>query len=287
MKAVWLVLAAAPALAAAAVPATAGGEFFDDFSQPDIAALRASGWVLREGTGHPGLPGARFAPAQLSLDGGLLRLKLSTDGTPATTTLAQLCAARKFLIGTTTARMRLRDTPGSRDPVIQSFFLASPLKHDFDPDFSEVDFEYLPHGGWGEPETRLYGVSWQTVRIDPWQSHNQASIAQGSFDGWQLLTVQVEATRTRHYVNGRLLGEHTGRNVPAKPMAISFNHWLAAGAVPGELREHAFEIDWVLHQAGRTLSPAAMQARATELRRQGVARRDTVPDAGLTSECNL
>lgn len=287
MKAVWLVLAAAPALAAAAVPATAGGEFFDDFSQPDLGALRASGWVLREGTGHPGLPGARFTPAQLALEGGLLKLRLSTDGTPANTSLAQLCAARKFLIGTTTARVRLRDTPGSRDPVIQSFFLASPLKHDFDPDFSEVDFEYLPHGGWGEPETRLYGVSWQTVRIDPWQSHNQASIAQGSFDGWQLLTVQVEATRTRHYVNGRLLGEHTGRNVPAKPMAISFNHWLAAGAVPGELREHAFDIDWVLHEAGRTLSPTAMQARATELRRQGVARRDTVPDAGLTSECNL
>lgn len=274
-------------LALAAGPAVAAGEFFDDFSQPDLAALRASGWVLREGTGHPGLPGARFAPDQLKLDGGLLKLKLSTDGTPAHTTLAQICAPRKFLVGTTTARVRLRDTPGSRDPVIQSFFLAGPLKHDYDPDFSEVDFEYLPHGGWGEPETRLYGVSWHTVRIDPWESFNQASILQGSFDGWQLLTVQVEPTRTRHYVNGRLIGEHTGRNVPAKPMAISFNHWVAAGAVEGAPREYAFEVDWVLHQAGSTWSPAAMQARAAALRKQGVARRDTVPDVGLTSECNL
>ena len=279
MKAAWLLLAAAPAVA--------GGEFFDDFSQKDIDALRASGWVLREGTGHPGLPGARFAPGQLTLDGGLLKLTLSTDGTPAHTTLAQLCAPRKFLVGTTTARVRLRDTPGSRDPVIQSFFLAGPLKHDYDPDFSEVDFEYLPHGGWGEPETRLYGVSWHTVRIAPWEAFNQASILQGSFDGWQLLTVQVEPTRTRHYVNGRLIGEHTGRNVPAQPMAISFNHWVAAGAVEGAPREYTFEVDWVLHRAGSTLSPAAMQARAAALRKQGVARRDTVPDAGLTSECNL
>jgi len=270
-----------------ALPAWAGGEFFDDFSQPSLDALRDNGWVLREGTGHPGLPGASFKASQLTLDGGLLKLKMSTDGTPANTTLAQLCAPRKFLVGTTTARVRFRDTPGSRDPVIQSFFLAGPLKHDYDPDFSEVDFEYLPHGGWGEPETRLYGVSWHTVRIDPWESFNQASILKGSFDGWQLLTVQVEATRTRHFVNGRLIGEHTGRNVPSKPMAISFNHWLSDGSKPGAPRDYEFEVDWVLHEAGKTLSHSAMQARAMQLRKQGVGHRDTVPDAGLTSECNL
>lgn len=280
--------AAALLLWIASLPAlAAGGEFFDDFSQKDLDALRASGWVLRDGTGHPGMPGSRFEPGQLSLGQGLLRLTVSTDGTPANTVLAQLCAARKFLIGTTTARVRLRDTPGSRDPIVQSFFLASPLKHDYDPDFSEVDFEYLPHGGWGEAQTRLYGVSWHTVRIEPWESFNQASIAPGSFDGWQLLTLQVEATRTRHYVNGRLLGEHTGRNVPSQPMAISFNHWLSAGAPEGGPRQHSFEVDWVLHKAGLTLSPAAMQARAAQLRRQGMARLDTVPDLGLTSECKL
>lgn len=282
---VWvtgLLLAAAPAFAT-----STGGEFFDDFAQKDLDALRASGWVLRDGTGHPGLPGSRFSPAQLALDAGLLRLKLTTDGTPANTTLSQLCAARKFLIGTTTARVRLRDTAGSRDPIVQAFYLAGPLRHDYDPDFSEVDFEYLPHGGWGSPDTRLYGVSWQTVRVDPWQSFNQASIVPGSHDGWQLLTVQVEATRTRHYVNGRLLGEHTGRNVPAKPMAISFNHWISAGALPGAVRDYEFDVDWVLHQAGKTVEPDAMQARAEQLRKQGVARQDTVPDAGLTSECNL
>jgi hypothetical protein len=57
--------------------------------------------------------------------------------------------------------------------------------------------------------------------------------------------------------------------------------------VPGAPREYAFEVDWVLHQAGQTLSPDAMQARAAQLRQQGLARQDTVPDAGLTSECNL
>ncbi|MFN3862421.1 MAG: glycoside hydrolase family 16 protein [Roseateles sp.] len=279
MRALLLGLLAAPALAS--------GEFFDDFAQPDLAALRASGWVLRDGTGHPALPGARFSSAQLSLDGGLLKLRLTTDGTPANTTLAQLCAPRKFLIGTTTARVRLRDTAGSRDPIVQAFYLAGPLRHDYDPDFSEVDFEYLPHGGWGSTDTRLYGVSWQTVRLEPWQAFNQASILPGSFDGWQLLTVQVEATRTRHYVNGRLLGEHGGRNVPVKPMAISFNHWISVGAPLGAPRDYQFEVDWVLHQAGKSVAPEAMQARAEQLRQAGVARRDTVPESGLASDCKL
>jgi len=70
-------------------------------------------------------------------------------------------------------------------------------------------------------------------------------------------------------------------------MAISFNHWLAAGAEAGAPREYAFEVDWVLHESGRTLSPQAMQARTQQLRRQGTAQRDTLPNLGLTSECNL
>ncbi|MFN3303755.1 MAG: glycoside hydrolase family 16 protein [Roseateles sp.] len=273
-------------VAAVAAPAFANGEFFDDFSQPDVAALRASGWVLRDGTGHPGLPGTRFAPGQLSVGGGQLKLRLDTDGTAAGTAQPQLCAARKFLIGTTTARVRLRDT-ATRDTVVQAFYLASPLKHDFDPEFSEVDFEYLPHGGWGAPDTRLYGVSWQTVRVAPWLAFNSAGQLKGSFDGWQLLTVQVEAGRVRHYANQQLLNEAGGRNVPVQPMAISFSHWLSGGATPGAPRSHEFEVDWVLHQAGRTVSPEAMQARAEQLRQAGVTRQDTVPESGLTSECNL
>jgi hypothetical protein len=262
------------------------GEFFDDFSQPDLATLQAQGWKLREGPGHPGVAGSRFGREQLSLGQGLLRLTLKTDGDYARTQLAQLCAARKFLVGTTTARVRLRDT-ATPDPVVQSFFLAGPLRFDFDPEFSEVDFEYLPHGGWGSPARRLYGVAWQTVRLEPWLAYNHAVERFGSHDGWQLLTVQVEPGRTRHYVNGELLREAEGRTVPTVPMAISFSHWLAAGAQAGPAREHAFEVDWVLHVADRSLPPAEMEARVQQLRAQGLKQTDTVPDRGLTSECNL
>lgn len=282
-----LMLATSLLARASAQTQAPAGEFFDDFKQTSLAELRASGWLLREGTGHPGAPGSRFAAGQIALDGGLLHLRLSTDGTPAGTVQPQLCQARKFLIGTTTARIRLRDTAGHADPVVQAYYLAGPLRFDHDPEFSEVDFEYLPNGGWGSPEPRLYGVSWQTVRLAPWQSYNTASQAKGSHDGWQLLTVQVEPTRARHFIGSQPLNEAHGRHVPVVPMAISFSHWLAQGAKPGPVRTHGFEVDWVLHVDGAPLSPDAMQARATALQRLGVAHKDTVPESGLTSDCNL
>ena len=64
-------------------------------------------------------------------------------------------------------------------------------RFDYDPQFSEVDWEYLPNGGWGSDKTRLYGVSWQTVQIDPWEAHNSAHEEFGSFDGWHTLLMQV------------------------------------------------------------------------------------------------
>ena len=52
-------LIAALAGCAAVTPKPATEVFFDDFSEPDLAALRTSGWVLRTQPGHPGLEGAR------------------------------------------------------------------------------------------------------------------------------------------------------------------------------------------------------------------------------------
>ena len=35
--------------------------FFDDFSYAHPGELASGGWQLRDGVGHPGLPGGRFA----------------------------------------------------------------------------------------------------------------------------------------------------------------------------------------------------------------------------------
>ena len=139
--------------------------FFDDFSYASPADMAASGWQLRDGTGHPGLPGGRFGADAISLvddplqpGNRVLRMTARTDGTGPGTVQAQLCHQRKYLQGTYAARIRFSDAPRSGvdgDPVIESFYAVAPLARAFDPDFSELDWEYLPNGGWGSEKTRL------------------------------------------------------------------------------------------------------------------------------------
>jgi hypothetical protein len=282
--------------------ATAAGVFFDDFSHADLEGLRAAGWTLRQQVGHPGVPGARWDPEAISLWGDpgqpgsrLLRLSARTDGTAAGTVQAQLCQARKFLRGTYAARIRFANAPAfgqADDPIIQAFYAISPLAHDLDPSFSEVDFEYLARGGWGSPATRLYAISWQTVQIEPWHAFNQAHERPGALTGWHQLTVQVEATRTRHFLDGRLLAEHGARNVPAVPMSINLSLWFSPGGLPGPVqgpRGWEMDLDWVFHAQDRMLSPAAVHQAVATLRGASVHLRDTVaaPQPALASPCNL
>ena len=264
--------------------------FFDDFSYAAPADMAAAGWQLRDGTGHPGLPGGRFSADAISLQDDplqpgnrVLRMTARTDGTGPNTVQAQLCHQRKYLQGTYAARIRFSDTPRAGvdgDPVIESFYAVAPLKHAFDPDFSELDWEYLPNGGWGSDKTRLYGVSWQTVQIDPWESRNSAHEEFGSFDGWHVLLMQVTKNSVREFVDGREVALHDGRNVPVSPMTISFNLWFAVnGTLPtgGAARVYDEDIDWVLHAKDQVLSPAAVDAQVRALRASHVPRTDTVP----------
>ena len=219
--------------------------FFDDFSHADLPALRAAGWQLRDAPGHPGVPGASWSPEAIQLiadpdpahpGNRLLRLQARTNGTPDGTVQAQLCHQRKVLAGTYAARIRFSDEPLSGadgDPVIQTFYAVAPLRFDFDPEFSEIDWEYLPKGGWGSPATRLYSIAWQTARIEPWQAHNAARETPGSQAGWHPLLMQLGEDRSRWFVDGREVAVHGGRNHPVVPMAISFNLWFSpTGLLP-------------------------------------------------------
>lgn len=283
-----------------ATTALAAALFFDDFSHADLAAAQRAGWIVRSQAGHPGLSGARWGGVSLIADPAqagnhLLRLRAQTDGTPAGTEQAQACHQRKYLRGTYAARVRFTDTPlqgADGDPVVQSFYVISPLRHDFDPEFSEVDFEFLPNGGWGSPTPRLYAISWQTVRIEPWQAHNASHQEFGLQAGWRELLIQVEAGRTRHYLDGRLIHEAGGRNVPVVPMAMQFNLWFSPGGLlPPSSAPRVYEqdIDWVFQAPGQLLSPAEVQARVKALRAGGQHFVDTVPAAEppLGNDCNF
>lgn len=299
MKACVIALLA-PLLAGA--QASPGGVYFDDFSQADASALVASGWILRRTAGHPGVPAARWAMEGISLvpdtalaDNRLVRLRAQTDGTPAGTQQVQLCHARKLLYGTYAARLRFTDAPVmglQGDPVIQAFYAVAPLRHAYDPRFSEVDWEYLPNGGWGSPQTRLYGISWQTVRIEPWDALNSAQEVPGHLGGWHVLTMQVQADAVRMYLDDRLVARHGGRNVPVQPMALNFSVWFSpTGLLMPTTAPRVWEldVDWVFHAQNRTLLPDQVRAEVEQLRASGAARLDTVPPVvpELSSPCDM
>lgn len=296
-------LAAAPAPAAGKVAAkVAPAFFFDDFSYPDAAAMFQQGWTARSASGHPGIPGARWAPEGLSVVDGKLRLRGATDGTGPGTTQAQVCHQRKYLAGTYAARIRFSDTPVSGadgDPVIQTFYAVSPLKHDFDPEFSELDWEYLPNGGWGSDKTRIYGITWQTVRLDPWLAFNQqheefTALGMAGRD-WHTLVMQVADGRTHWFLDGRKIDQHGGRNYPVVPMSINFNLWfspegpLPQGPAGGPPRVYEQDVDWVFHAKDTVLSPAEVERQVTRWRQRGIARLDQVPAAqpALESRCDF
>lgn len=295
-------------LASVGALATAGPadqRFFDDFSYPAASALAQGGWVLRDGGGHPGVEGARWradaigiASDEAEAGNRLLQLEARTDGTGPGTVQAQLCHARKALGGTYAARVRFADVPAAGadgDPVVQTFYAVAPLRFDHDPLFSELDWEYLANGGWGSERTRLYAITWQTVKLDPWEAYNAPHEQFTALGGaWHTLVMQVAPaeTRTRWYLDGKLLAEHGGRNHPVVPMAISFNLWFSPGgllppsATPRVWRQ---QVDWVFHARDALLAPAEVEAEVQALRRAGTARVDSVPPAEppLASPCNF
>lgn len=295
-------LLAGALLTMASAQAAAPQYFFDDFSYPDTAAMFQQGWTPRSAAGHPGIPGSRWAPEGLSVVDGKLRLKGTTDGTGAGTTQVQVCHQRKYLAGTYAARIRFSDQPVSGadgDPVIQTFYAVSPLKHDFDPEFSELDWEYLANGGWGSDKTRIYGITWQTVRLDPWLAFNQQHEEFGALGApgkdWHTLVMQVADGRTHWFIDGRKIDEHGGRNYPVVPMSINFNLWfspngpLPQGAAGGAPRVYEQDVDWVFHVKDTVLSPAQVEAQVGRWRAGGVARLDQVPAAqpALESRCDF
>ena len=277
---------------------------FDDFSYAGtdpLFQLWRHGWKVRTAQGWPGAASATWSAAAISFvrdpasrKNELLRLTSSTDGTAGGTSEAQICQARKFYEGTYATRVRFEDAPDSGadgDQLVETFYAISPLQAPLDPSYSELDWEYLPNGGWGKSATTLWVTSWATVQLDPWIADNTYATATGSLDGWHTLVLQVAGRTVGYYLDGVPLASHGGSYYPDVPMSINYNLWFVdGGQLPaGAMRRYHEDVDWVYHQAGAVLSPRAVVAQVAKLRRAHLAFRDTVPAESppLDSPCNF
>ena len=275
---------------------------FDDFSYTSKQQLKKNGWILRTEPGWPGVPGATWSEAGISLlnhpdqrNNRIIRMTSSTDGTGANTTQTQICHQRKYLEGTYAARVRFTDKPiagPGGDQLVQSFYTISPLKAPMDPDYSELDFEYLPNGGWGIDGPTLYATTWETFSPEPnWKKDNVYRTMNGSQAGWHTLVMQVKDQKVRYFVDGKFYVEHSEDYYPEDTMSINFNLWfIRDGAIKStERRTYQEDIDWVFHQAGAVLTPEQIEETVAMLRREKVKFRDTVPAKvpALVSPCNF
>ena len=272
---------------------------FDDFSYSTLDEMIANGWIVRSGSGWPGVTGATFRLENVSFvdypdqaGNRVLRMTSSTDGTSENTYQTQVCHQRKYLEGTYAARVRFSDEPVSGsdgDQVVQTFYTITPYIRPFAPDYSEMDYEYLPNGGWGGSDLSFYVTTWETVQIEPWNADNTSNSVQGSLGGWHTLVTQVIGGTVRYFIDGKLIAQHGGEYYPDAPMSINFNLWFIEGGLTQSegVREYQEDIDWVFHEAGVLLMPEEVDARVSELRNASLKFQDSVVSGIQSSPCDL
>ena len=278
------------------------GVFFDDFNYSSLEDLAGGGWIIRTKPGLPGLSAAHWGPETVSVaddpdqpGNRVMRMAARTDGTADGTYQSQVCHQRKYLEGTYATRVHFSDVPTQGpdgDSLVQTFYVISPLRYGYDPKFSELDWEYLPNGGWGDPKTRIYSTSWQTIRIEPWDSFNHAREEKRTLAGWHILMMQVADGKSRFFLDGAQIDESGGRNYPVVPMSINFNIWyIANGLLPDTKAPRAYnqDVDWVFHAKDRVMSPAEVDAYVSAARKAGTKQVDSVPAAqpALASACDF
>jgi hypothetical protein len=279
--------------AAPQAPVPNGPAFFDDFSYtgPSDSKLASNGWYVRTERGAPGVSGAAwsgnavsFAPDAASGGSSVMRLDAATNGTGAGSTQSEVSTrAKKFFTGTYAARVYFSDAPTSGpdgDQINQTFFTITPLGYDNDPTYSELDFEYLPNGGWGEQAATMFTTSYYTYANNPtWKADNASRATRGSLAGWHTLIIQVNDGTVTYLIDGKVVDSATGKYYPRQAMTMSFNHWFIEGGLLGNStpRSYREQVDWVFHSAGANLTPEQVTSAVTGYRAAGTTFTDTVP----------
>jgi hypothetical protein len=274
---------------------------FDDFNYTahDDPTLSENGWIVRTVEGWPGVPGAvwreenvAFVDDPDSEGNRLMQMTSSTDGEIIYQT--QVCQQRKFLEGTYASRVHFSDSPTTGpdgDNMVETFYLMSTPELETDPDYSELDFEYLPNGGWGISDSVFFATTWETFQFEPWVADNTSDLVEGSFEGWHTLVIQIANDEANYYLDGEHFATHDSYYYPEVPMSINYNLWFINGGMidSTEVREYVELVDWAFFAANVALSPEDVDTTIEALREEEFFFTDNVPqwEPPLESRCDL
>jgi hypothetical protein len=274
---------------------------FDDFSYTSLLDAQKNGWVPRTNNGHPGIKnatwwakGISFHLQQGNSNNSVMRLTSKTDGSAANSRHTQICHQRKYFEGTYAARVYFNDKPDfgpDGDGIVETFYTISPLQAPMDKNYSEMDFEYLANGGWGEKDNVLFSTSWETFQLEPWTKVNAFDTYNKSLQGWNILVLQVFNNTIKYYINGHLFSQHGADVYPEVAMSVNFNLWFIPEQIveSTEMRQYHQDVDWVYFNADRALSQKEVINEVVRLRSQEIAHHDNVPNwqPKLDSYCGL
>ncbi|MCC3376759.1 discoidin domain-containing protein [Cohnella sp. REN36] len=263
---------------------------FDDFSYSGSSdsLLGTHQWTVRTGSGGPGPAGVSWLANNITFvtdpansSNKLMRLKVNTNGTGASTNQAEIFTPEKYFEGTYAARVKFTDSPTvgtDGDEVNQTFFTISTLRYDNDPLYSEMDFEYLPNGGWGITSSAMTNTTWYTYSNNPPKDDFVETDHMGSYAGWHTLVVTAASGVVNYYVDGTLTATASGKYYPRTKMAIDFNHWFLSDGLMSQsgTRTYAEDVDWVYHAKGVAMSTSAVNAAVANYRAQNIKFTDNV-----------
>ena len=210
-----------------------------------------------------------------------MQMIAATDGTTSTQTEI-MSVEQKFFQGTYASRIYLSDDAfdgiaSHGDKLVQAFFTITPLAFNMDPAYAEIDFEYLPNGGWGVSNNVMFETTWETYQGDPWIKDGISDWQQTSFAGWHTLVFTVMNSVVNYYIDGQLVASHGGKYYPEGPMFLSFQHWfIAADNSKNTARSYEHQVDWVYFAENVTLSPQQVAERVAQLTAENVHFKDEI-----------
>jgi hypothetical protein len=278
-------------------PTIEGHLIWDDFDYESWRDSQAAdfGWRFRSGTGWPGNHGVwsadqiEFVADPDDAANTLMRMKSYTNGVAGNSTV-QTQASRQppnVFHGTFAARTRFRPVASAgvdepTDRLTQTFYMIVGIEGTFaDPGYpvqsyepydrtphSELDFEYLPHGGWGWPARSMTVTTW----APNYASHGATA---DRYAGWHVWSITFDGSRVTYRCDGETFHEENGA-MPQTVMSMNFNQWFLELGRSGERREYWEDVDWMFYADGEYLTPAQITDRVAALRASGAERLDTL-----------